>query len=1516
MNSRASTTRPGRSRASVNRVLWAGTLAFLVLLTGRLESTGGTPLTVDPFAQSAINTTVGDLQKEITVGSTVTSPGGTTLYTPKPNGTGASSTAVPALAGFTPAISSGYETDGLANLLKRSANGVPFYSKAANLNYTSNGVSRAAAVNSTSASLDGHAITSVRWNEHLLLGRANTNSPTDYTPVASFTSPDWILVSQNGSNPTTWSSALTSSSSNPVVGRYAYAIYNEGGLLDMNVAGYPSGSTTSQTSYKSPEAFTDLTQLGLTQTQVDQIVGWRNYATAQPSGAFPNYTFNPAAATRYYNAVLANQTGFLTPSGGTFNGMSDQLFTSRQQLLSLTQSLNISPDLLQYLGTFTRGLEQPLVSPDPNRPLVLTTGGAPPASTSADSYTGNNDAEGGDNSVNPSFLNVRVSSTFTRLNGVTAVVGEPLVKTKFALSRLALVAYNATNASVQATSATASDPDPIYDRFGLQRTSTSSPWTYNHGSNAILTLNQVAALSPAREPDFAELLKASLTVGSLAKAGPNLNANEYNYQYSVDKMVDYQVLQIMANLIDQQDADSYPTVIQIYNNSSGSYYTFYGVEDLPYFYRYHLMSVVDQLPNPVLSNSATTTFPPSPQGTTRTGSITTARDYTNPSATPTSASWSINNPYVASINAIQKGALFNPGEATFFYVPDLWNPHDPNTVIANSTNRPALFRIYAVTDDPIGVTSAWRIGAETQFTGSSNVSPTGSPPLVGQSSLTTIIPETYAQYYYWPISVPMSYTGPTATTTLTFSDNGGTLFREPTLLWNRNPTGIALSGPSIVEANTGKTYYGIIAGKAPVSMQVTITSTPVQPTTDGSYIVQGNSIAPLQYLPVASYPQITFFLQYQDPNNSSNWITYDVKYPDLHGYQASNLVVNTSDYTGTYMNPLADGQFAWTGTTFDPRTARWGVGTGSTLGQISAGPAGNGTSNTAYLLEPNANADFNNNILLATTNFSVFETDRSRADKCNEVFYSNPGATSSPGKNLQMRLFSGVGFSASNGQSGSPLEFDGLLSQNNPALLFNSRNNSAANQQLYFEDADGVARRAMGAYASTTMTDASTSSQAQSISTTPNRIGLPLATASTFNNNAVATPTQQSQSRPIVLNRAFRSVSEMSYTFTGTPWKNIDFFTPESGDSALLDTFSVSEPPTNGLVAGKVDLNTRQAAVIQALVAGASRDEWYNSSAPPAYALPPVNSTEAANVAATLVSITSDKTHAWRGPLTTVSGLVGRYVATPTGTTDTDFITYVPPSPVSGQTTSASYAGLSAALDCASLNGVANHVYSTTTNEANVVSPIIQRFRESGLRPLADCGQTRVWNLLIDVIAQTGSYPATSTGLSQFSVTGERHYWQHVAIDRYTGQILDQSIEEVAEVPDDIVASNLTTTANATAGTTIGTLSALPGGSFTFSLVSGTGGADNGDFTISGNSLQTATNLNPAQTTYSILVQATGSNGQTYQQVFTVTTSGQLSTDTPTMPFWALAFLALLLFTVGSGSWRELACFERSAPGR
>ena len=70
------------------------------------------------------------------------------------------------------------------------------------------------------------------------------------------------------------------------------------------------------------------------------------------------------------------------------------------------------------------------------------------------------------------------------------------------------------------------------------------------------------------------------------------------------------------------------------------------------------------------------------------------------------------------------------------------------------------------------------------------------------------------------------------------------------------------------------------------------------------------------------------------------------------------------------------------------------------------------------------------------------------------------------------------------------------------------------------------------------------------------------------------------------------------------------------------------------------------------------------------------------------------------------------------------------------------------------------------------------------MRGLVDSGNARTWNLMIDVVAQSGRYPSSATtaaDLSKFIVTGESRYWVHVAIDRYTGAIIAESFEPVSE---------------------------------------------------------------------------------------------------------------------------------------
>jgi hypothetical protein len=55
---------------------------------------------------------------------------------------------------------------------------------------------------------------------------------------------------------------------------------------------------------------------------------------------------------------------------------------------------------------------------------------------------------------------------------------------------------------------------------------------------------------------------------------------------------------------------------------------------------------------------------------------------------------------------------------------------------------------------------------------------------------------------------------------------------------------------------------------------------------------------------------------------------------------------------------------------------------------------------------------------------------------------------------------------------------------------------------------------------------------------------------------------------------------------------------------------------------------------------------------------------------------------------------------------------------------------------------------------------------------------------MIDVIAQSGRYPpnaASAADLAKFVVQAEKRYWLHIALDRFTGGVIDQQLEAVYE---------------------------------------------------------------------------------------------------------------------------------------
>ncbi len=300
---------PSAGRRPATTPHWHGMRVLLILLLALAGvARRGCAQSPDAVSQTALNTINSDIAQEIVAGSSNTNINGTALYFPLSN-----ANMLPCLVGST-------ATGGMENLLKVSIPS-PFFSGAT---YTGTGAVRASAALTTATSQNGMSLTPALWNQALFL----PVSGTDDTPVlasGTFPTPNWILVASDWSNPTTFSSSLitSSSNSNPVVGRYAYAIYNEGGLLDANVAGYPSTSTTIQTASKPSLAYADLTQIGLTPAQVDTLVGWRNYATIQVPGTYTAPNFTLASASNYYAYVLSNSNGYLSANSAVYNGQTD-----------------------------------------------------------------------------------------------------------------------------------------------------------------------------------------------------------------------------------------------------------------------------------------------------------------------------------------------------------------------------------------------------------------------------------------------------------------------------------------------------------------------------------------------------------------------------------------------------------------------------------------------------------------------------------------------------------------------------------------------------------------------------------------------------------------------------------------------------------------------------------------------------------------------------------------------------------------------------------------------------------------------------------------------------------------------------------------------------------------------------------------------------------------------------------------------------------------------------------------
>jgi Putative Ig domain len=213
----------------------------------------------------------------------------------------------------------------------------------------------------------------------------------------------------------------------------------------------------------------------------------------------------------------------------------------------------------------------------------------------------------------------------------------------------------------------------------------------------------------------------------------------------------------------------------------------------------------------------------------------------------------------------------------------------------------------------------------------------------------------------------------------------------------------------------------------------------------------------------------------------------------------------------------------------------------------------------------------------------------------------------------------------------------------------------------------------------------------------------------------------------VLLNRRFENVGEFGYAYNPAstlPSKTLDFASAASKDRAILDFFTYNEASPR---AGIVNLNTRNGPVLASMIRGAWLRDQLAENPPPDQ---------------TYVVSQNDALAAGQAIVQATTAAGGAAVSR------------------------ADIARLAAAAVAAVPNLAAS-------DEA----------KQTIARALADTGQARTWNLMIDVIAQTGKYKPNAPDLmgSNFVVQGEKRYWLHVALDRDNGTVLGTQLEEVVE---------------------------------------------------------------------------------------------------------------------------------------
>ncbi len=1387
------------------------------------------------IASGGLEDILSDLSTEIQAGSFTNQTiyaanGGAMVYVPTNN-----FAASPARAGYDLSSwgndynspSADYLPPTLIRVSRRSQDGTPtdFYPNFCTNGYfdptlIANLLNRASPANTASLSANNRYISPARWNKIFLLApttATNTASSygnsaipgafaTNYTSsgdpglangsVPPYGPPDWVYVTRTGSRVCANSEIAQLIPSNvlgvnygpvtpganppasPIIGRYAFVVYDEGSLLDANVAGYthqsanmvsspdPTTGVSQDTIEKSYSSYANLTNIGLSQSFVDSLVTYRNASA------------NPTDGNSYLTSVGSSygKTGFLfftNSSNGT-----DSPFLTRQDLINYFaqndanfNTRNALP-ALPRLGTFSRDANTPSYYPTSDSAGITNYLSG---STQTNLYYGTSSSYGYHTYMetagypNRDLANIRYAAPATvnhyddsaMAHTYKVAQGDIFLQSRFSLAKINWLSQTWAGQPDPGTDngsyAGSKYPTAIQACFGLvwdypagvagtqanggnkcwNYVGSTSPTTSASGLQSVTgvqieTLDQVAA--EGREPNFFELLKAAILNGSLGKS-PGIPAWNNGQLYSAGVYGPSQSLggNTYGNY-DIWDADSVVPARALSGSANLFAYSYDGhrpgVAPTAFApYQYTDCQII-QIGANIISQFSSDSYPTAIYfkygGEGSFDSVNTGNTAVGAPNCPIYGPVNIfygdeNLPEISglsmddcSTNAITGG---NPitaqdwftdpsgGTTTIsgFVQPVLWNPHQqPNTALFPSSGQKYEMRAYGAMD------FAWYWG--------------GGPPPNWPAGIKARA--AYGAPTIWYTSNSSSEAN--ADGTIYFSDatNTSSFYSRPYVLTYDSIPAYGNSAVSVVQGiGPGKTspnnvaqstspYYNLVLTNHFAGFHVSTSYATNSPDgTEEEFYTGTNGVS---------------FTTYFRPSNQCGG-----------GTQAL--------FCNAYALGWVDSNGGFHPYSFLPGTFCWE----EQFHQMSGGISDNSDGNVFSRLQvsPGSEKSYGyDTIDSRTLRFPQIFDDPGRwhmtpgDDNDSQPSYSTSGHRSS-------RPMNGLPYAPYNIPNGPGYGFYGNtppastnslpLSDYQVNTIWSAPAQGTVDQfwpHAFYADPDGVVRPGDGYYSNPTTGDG------RELFIDPSGNGSPKGAYALgdFAGNV------SHGRRPVILNRPFRSVGELGYTFRDLPFKTLDFFSQSSADAALLDVFSITDETSvnnnklSAMVAGHVNLNNAPVPVIMALLYNGAKKEDFDTN----YYM----TAEVPEMSTNICTLLNPTNAPPLGPILNRANIV---------------------------TT------LMAGNAPANTNAPGN--VSILASFANSVDIGNKPYFEAPARALSSVTNTRTWNLLIDIIAQSGHLVPNATSLDNFSVDSEKRYWLHIAIDRYTGRIIDQQLEPVYE---------------------------------------------------------------------------------------------------------------------------------------